>query len=230
MKKLSILMIEDDPAILAVARDLLEKEGYEVDSADTCAGGFQKLSRKAPDLLVLDLNLPDGDGLQLCRRLGASPVFREVPVMVVTARGSTQDIVEGLEAGAHDYMVKPFNVREFVARVRSIVRRNPGPGPKEKELSSGRLRMSKGTHEVWNDGKPVTLTLREFDVLRVLMEDEGRVLSREDIIARAWGPATSIAVRVIDVHVSHLRAKLAKEGKRVETVPQVGFKLALAKK
>jgi DNA-binding response OmpR family regulator len=230
MKKSSILMIEDDPAILAVARDLLEKEGYEVDSADTCAGGFQKLTHRQPDLLVLDLNLPDGDGLQLCRKLGASPAFREMPVMMVTARGATQDIVEGLEAGAHDYMVKPFNVREFVARVRSIVRRNPSPGPQGKDLASGKLRLSKGTHEVWNDGKPVTLTLREFDVLRVLLEDEGHVLTREDIIARAWGPSTSIAVRVIDVHVSHLRAKLGKEGKRVETVPQVGFKLALAKK
>ena len=230
MKKPSILMIEDDPAILAVARDLLEKEGYDVDSADTCAGGFQKLSHQAPDLLVLDLNLPDGDGLQLCRRLGASPAFRELPVMMVTARGATQDIVEGLEAGAHDYMVKPFNVREFVARVRSIVRRKPGPGPKEQDLASGKLRMSKTTHEVSNDGKAVSLTLREFDVLRVLLEDEGRVLSREDIISRAWGPATSIAVRVIDVHISHVRAKLGKEGKRVETVPQVGFKLAQAKK
>jgi two-component system alkaline phosphatase synthesis response regulator PhoP len=230
MKRPSILMIEDDPAILAVARDLLEKEGYEVDSSESCAGGFQKLSRRHPDLLVLDLNLPDGDGLELCRRLGASPVFRELPVMMVTARGATQDIVEGLEAGAHDYMVKPFNVREFVARVRSIVRRNPSPGPKEKDLATGKLRLSKSTHEVWNDGKPVTLTLREFDVLRVLMEDEGRVLSREDIISRAWGPATSIAVRVIDVHISHLRAKLGKEGKRVETVPQVGFKLSMAKK
>ena len=230
MKKPSILMIEDDPAILSVARDLLEKEGYEVDSAGTIADGFQKLSRRLPDLLVLYLNLPDGDGLQLCRRLGASAVFRDMPVMMVTARGATQDIVEGLEAGACDYLVKPFNVREFVARVRSIVRRNLSPGPKEKDLDSGKLRLSKTTHEVWNDGQPVALTLREFDVLRVLMEDEGRVLSREDIIARAWGPATSIAVRVIDVHISHVRAKLGKEGKRVETVPQVGFKLAAVKK
>lgn len=229
MSKPKILIIEDDPAILGVARDLLVEEGYQVDSSETGQGGYQKLTEGPPDLVVLDLNLPDGDGLKLCRRLGNSPDYKDLPVLVVTARGSTQDIVDGLEAGAHDYMVKPFNNREFVARVRALVRRNQGLGPRDKELVSGKLKLSMSTHEVWCDSKPLNLTLREFDVLRVLMEQEGRVVTREDIISRAWGPVTSIEVRVIDVHVSHLRAKLGKEGKRVETVPQVGFKLAVPK-
>ncbi len=228
MRRARVLIVEDDPAILAVARDVLEKEGFEVDAAESLRLGQDKLLRLPPDLLVLDLNLPDGDGLQFCRRLASSPATRGLPVFITTARGATQDIVEGLEAGAQDYMAKPYNMREFAARVRAMARRSQPKAAGERDLVSGRLRLSPQSHGAWCEGRPVELTLREFEVLRVLMAREGEALRREDIIARAWGPSTAIVVRVIDVHVSHLRSKLGREGRRIETVPQVGFRLARA--
>jgi two-component system alkaline phosphatase synthesis response regulator PhoP len=230
MKKTNILIIEDDPAILNVARDNLQEDGYQVEWAKTMAEGRDRMIQSPPDLLVLDLSLPDGDGLELCRKLGSVPGLRAVPVFIMTAKSATEDIVAGLEAGAEDYIVKPFNMREFMARVRAMSRRHQPVGAPKKELVSGKLRLSTHTHEVWNDTQVVNLTLREFDVLRVLIQREGEALSREEIIFMAWEPSTVLALRVVDVHVSHLRSKLGAEGKRIETVPQVGFKLVAAKK
>jgi DNA-binding response OmpR family regulator len=232
MKKTKLLLMEQDQAILAVARDVLERDGYHVECAETFADGAALLRAGLPDLLVLDLELPGGDGLELCRGLSAQAGPRKPAIFLVTAKGTTDDIVLGLEAGAQDYMVKPqgtpFNVREFLARVRALSRRKSSAGSEEELLVSGGLRLSVHGHALWCYDKAVKLTLREFDVLRALMHNEGRVISRDEILNLAWEASSSLIRRVVDVHICHLRLKLGKEGERIETIPQMGFKLAAA--
>jgi len=226
----SILMIEDDLAVSTLTRDLFQREGFLVQTADTGAKGWDLFQKGAFDLLVLDLGLPDVEGMDFCARVKADPAKGKVPVFILTARGSSEDIVRGLEAGAEDYLSKPFNEREFLARVRAILRRHSSMTAAKDEIQSGRVKLSPTSHEVWCQDKPILLTLREFDILRIFLENPGKALSREEIVRLAWGPATAIVPKVVDVHVGHLRAKLGAEGKRVETVPQVGYKWIAPKK
>jgi DNA-binding response OmpR family regulator len=226
VRALQVLIIEDDPAVLTLTRDLLLKEHYEVRTAATYQAGRESVKTVPPDLVVLDLNLPDGDGLDLCREIKSVSETKDIPVFILTARGSSEDIVAGLEAGAEDYLPKPFNEREFLARARSILRRKTPSDPTGRdELSSGILRLSPHSHEAWCKNKPLELTLREFDILQVFLMNEGKALTRDEIVKLAWGPSTAIVPRVVDVHVGHLRNKLGAEGRRIETIPQVGYKL-----
>jgi DNA-binding response OmpR family regulator len=224
-----ILIVEDDPAIRSAAGISLRKIGHEVRGVGTIREGEAALAEPT-DLLVLDLNLPDGNGLDLCRKLAALPEGKAVPVFIITARGSTDDVVDGLEAGAEDYMVKPFNMREFLARVRALLRRRAPRSQGDHDRVAGRLRLSEESHEAWCGGKPLELTLREFELLNVLISNPGKVLSRQELIALAWGASTSTVLKVIDVHIGHLRAKMGKDSKMIETVPQVGFKLVVPKR
>src|SRR5581483_7311852 len=207
----SILMIEDDTAVATLTRDLFQREGFLVQTADTGAKGWDLFQKGDFDLLVLDLGLPDVEGMDFCARVKKDPVKGKVPVFILTARGSSEDIVRGLEAGAEDYLSKPFNEREFLARVRAILRRHSSMTAPKDEILSGRVKLSPASHEVWCQDKPVLLTLREFDILRIFLENPGKALSREEIVRLAWGPATAIVPKVVDVHVGHLRAKLGAE-------------------
>lgn len=230
MKEHQILIVEDDPAVLTLTRDLLLKEDYKVMAVSEGRDGWGALQWEKFDLLILDLGLPDMDGLELCGQIKKDPLRRDLPVFILTARSSSDEIVKGLEAGADDYLPKPFNEREFVARVQAILRRRAPLTPKEELISSDKIKLSPSSHEVWVGEKPILLTLREFDILRVFLSNPGKALTREDIVKMAWGPATAIVTKVVDVHVGHIRNKLGPEGKRVETVPQVGYKLTPAKK
>jgi two-component system alkaline phosphatase synthesis response regulator PhoP len=230
MKEPSILLIEDDHAVSTIIRDLFLKEGYAVKAVSKAREGLKTLEGEEFDLLVLDLGLPDMDGLELCGRIKKDPVRGKIPVFILTARSSSEDIVKGLEAGAEDYLPKPFNEREFLARARAILRRHTPTGEKDDHILSGKIKLSPVFHEVWCSDKPVLLTLREFDILRVFLSHVGKALTREEIVKLAWGPATSIVPKVVDVHIGHLRVKLEAEGKRIETVPQVGYKLVSPKK
>jgi two-component system alkaline phosphatase synthesis response regulator PhoP len=219
-----ILIIEDDPSVLTLTRDLLLTENYQVETAVNVTAGLEAIRRLKPDLLVLDLNLPDGDGLDLCRQLKKEG--RDLPVFILTARVSSDDVVAGLEAGAEDYLTKPFNEREFTARVRAILRRKlPEKPVSETELIMGDLRLSPHSHVVLYKGKLLELTLREFDILRVLLSHPGKALTREEIVRYAWGPNTYLVPRVVDVHLGHLRAKLGSMGRKIETIPQVGYRI-----
>lgn len=215
---------------MTLTKDLLVKEDYEVHVVSKGLAGWDFLQTERPDLLILDLGLPDIDGLTLCSRIKADPHSREVPVFILTARGSFDDIVRGLEAGAEDYLPKPFNEREFVARVQAILRRGTPLSPKNETVVSGKIKLSPSSHEAWCSDKPLVLTLREFDILKVFLSNPGKALTREEVIKQAWGPHTSIVQKVVDVHVGHLRGKLGVDGKRIETVPQVGYKLVPPKK
>jgi two-component system, OmpR family, alkaline phosphatase synthesis response regulator PhoP len=230
MKERSILVIEDDPGVLTIISDLFIKEGYAVKGVSNAQEGLKDVQNGKFDLLVLDLGLPDMDGLELCTRIKGDPVCGKIPVFILTARGSSEDIVRGLEAGAEDYLPKPFNEREFLTRARAILRRKAPVTEKDDHILSGKIKLSTAFHEVWCSDKPVFLTLREFDILRVFLANIGKALTREEIVKMAWGPATSIVPKVVDVHIGHLRLKLGPEGKRVETIPQVGYKLVPPKK
>ena len=218
-------MIEDDPTVSTVTRDLFIKEGYEVKGVSRALDGWDALQKGDFDLLVLDLGLPDMDGLELCAKIKKDPVKGAIPIFILTALGSSEDTVKGLEAGAEDYLSKPFNEREFLARARAILRRREPLLRKEEEIMSGAIRLSINSHEAWRGKEPVQLTLREFDILKVFLANPGKSLTREEIVKMAWGPNTTIVPKVVDVHMGHLRAKLGPEGKRIATVPQVGYKL-----
>jgi two-component system alkaline phosphatase synthesis response regulator PhoP len=225
-----ILIIEDDPAVSTLSVDLLVKDGFLVKTALTGNEGWNALQKEKFDLIVLDLGLPDMDGLELCTRIKKDGGLKDIPVFMLTARSSTDDIVRGLETGAEDYLPKPFNERELLARARAILRRREPLAPTTSNLISGKIQLSTASHEVWCSGNSITLTLREFDILRVFLAHEGKALTREEIVKMAWGPSTAIVPKVVDVHVGHLRAKLGSDGKRIETVPQVGYKLLPPKK
>ncbi len=230
MNKMSILVVEDDPAVSIITRDLFLKEGYAVTTVSNGTDALKVVKTNDFDLLVLDLELPDIDGINICRMVKEDYPDRKLPIFILTARGSSEDIVKGLEAGAEDYLPKPFNEREFLARARAILRRKEPLLPKDEQIISGRIKLSPSSHEAWCADKPVSLTLREFDLLRVFLANSGKALTREEIVKMAWGPSTAIVPKVVDVHIGHLRVKLGPEGKRIETVPQVGYKLAPPKK
>ncbi len=225
MRQPSILMIEDDPSVSTLTRDLFLKEGYKVTTVSRAMEGWDMLQKEAFDLLVLDLGLPDMDGLELCARIKKDSARGQIPIFILTALGSSEDTVRGLEAGAEDYLSKPFNEREFLARARAILRRRDPLMTKDEQILSGKIRLSIASHEAWCSDSPIQLTLREFDILRVFLANPGKSLTREEIVRMAWGPSTNIVPKVVDVHVGHLRAKLGTEGKRISTVPQVGYKL-----
>jgi DNA-binding response OmpR family regulator len=225
MSKETILVVDDEKNIVDLVRLYLEKEGYTIESA---SDGEQALARAAalqPALIILDLMLPKVDGWDVCRRLRA---HSQVPIIMLTARSDDVDKIVGLELGADDYLSKPFNPRELVARVRAILRRTGRPPDSGEPLRLGRLVVDPLRREVAVAGKPVELRAKEFDVLLALLQHRGLVLSREQLLNQAWGYDFLGETRTVDVHVAHLRSKLAGCTAEIETVWGVGYKLIQA--
>jgi phosphate regulon transcriptional regulator PhoB len=222
-----VLIVEDEPDIRDLLVFHLEREGYQVTK---CRSGEEavRLSQAAPppDLVLLDVMLPEMDGLEVCRRLRRDPRTQAIPIVMLTARGDEVDRVLGLELGADDYVVKPFSPRELVARIRAVLRR-ARPAPGTAPVAVGRLTIDAAAHTVTVGGAAVALTRREFDLLRALVEARGRVLSREFLLDHVWGytAAGEIESRTVDVHVRRLRQKLGAEGQRIGTVTGVGYRL-----
>jgi two-component system, OmpR family, phosphate regulon response regulator PhoB len=221
-----VLIIEDEPDIRDLLAFHLEREGYAVTKAGNGAEGLRLARAASPDLILLDLMLPEMDGFEVCRRLRQDPATQGVPLVMLTARGDEVDRVLGLELGADDYVVKPFSPREVVARVRAVLRRSR-PAASTTPVIVGPLQIDAAAHTVSVDGVPVNLTRREFDLLRALVEARGRVLSREFLLEHVWGytAAGEIESRTVDVHVRRLRQKLGPAGPRIGTVTGVGYRL-----
>ena len=218
-----ILLVEDDDGIALPLVKGLEREGYEVDRVASGAGA---LAHEGAELVLLDLRLPDLDGFEVCRRLRSSS---SVPIIVVSARGEEADRVIGLELGADDYLVKPFGLRELVARIRAVTRRAASPtvdGPPAVEGSQrlGDLEIDRRTHKVLVGGEPVDLTPKEFALLALLAEDAGAVRTRGEILDQVWDPHWYGPTKTLDVHVASLRKKLGDPG-IIETVRGVGFRV-----
>ena len=220
-------MIEDEPDIRDLLVFHLAREGYAVTTSKSGAEGLRLAHGSPPDLVVLDLMLPEVDGLEVCRRLRRDPATQTVPIVMLTARGDEVDRVLGLELGADDYVVKPFSPRELVARIRAVLRRSRPAAAGSAPVTVGRLTIDVAAHTVSVDGAPVSLTRKEFDLLRALVEARGRVLSREFLLDHVWGYAAAgeIESRTVDVHVRRLRQKLGPVGQRIGTVTGVGYRL-----
>ena len=221
-----VLIVEDEADIRDLLVFHLEREGYHVTKSKSGAEAVRLAHASPPDLVLLDLMLPEMDGLEVCRRLRRDPVTQAIPIVMLTARGDEVDRVLGLEMGADDYVVKPFSPRELIARIRAVLRR-ARPAPGTAPITVGRLSIDPAAHTVTVGGAPVTLTRREFDLLRALVEARGRVLSREFLLDHVWGytAAGEIESRTVDVHVRRLRQKLGPEGQRIGTVTGVGYRL-----
>jgi DNA-binding response OmpR family regulator len=213
-----ILLVEDEASIAEPLATGLRREGYEVEHAAT---GAAALDARTADLVLLDLRLPDMDGLDVCRKLRASS---SVPIIVVTARGEEADRVVGLELGADDYVVKPFGLRELIARIRAVSRRAEGRGPAEGPLHVGALAVDERARRATLDGRVLELTPKEFDLLAALARDPGAAVSRRRLLEEVWQTTWLGSSKTIDVHVASLRRKLG-DPAWIETVRGVGFRL-----
>ena len=217
MGSVKVLIVEDEDAIAEPLAEGLRREGFEVDRAAT---GQEALDAAEPDIVLLDLRLPDIDGLEVCRRIRERS---RVPVIVVTARGEEVDRVVGLELGADDYVVKPYSIRELVARIRAVMRRLEPPAPDGPMRVNG-LEVDSRARRASLDGEDLALTPREFDLLALLISEPGAAFSRSRIFEQVWETRWFGSPKTIDVHVAALRRKLADPG-WIETVRGVGFRL-----
>lgn len=224
-----LLLIDDDARLSAMVSDYLRGCGYAVDTAATLAEGQKQLDHTSYDVLLLDLMLPDGDGLDLCRSLRAQSRTRHLPLLMLTARGEPLDRIVGLELGADDYLPKPFEPRELSARIKALLRRASASVQSDDVLRFGRLEIDLGERVARLQGKPCDLTSHQFDLLVILAQSAGRVLSRDQIMDALKGHALEAFDRSIDVHISRIRAEIEDEPKmprRVITVRGAGYVFA----
>jgi two-component system alkaline phosphatase synthesis response regulator PhoP len=212
-----------DRHIAELARLYLSTEGYDVISAPDGSEALKLAQQRSPDLLVLDIMLPKLDGWEVCRRLRRAG--NDVPIIMLTARSDDVDKIVGLELGADDYLVKPFNPRELVARVKAVLRRSDGMSRSEKVLRVGRLEIYPERREARVAGRELSLRAKEFDLLSAFAERPGFVLSRERLLEHVWGFDFAGETRTVDVHVARLRDKLTDSGAIIATVWNVGYKL-----
>jgi DNA-binding response OmpR family regulator len=223
----TVLIVEDEVDLSEVMRDRLRADGHDVVVAHTGSEALASVAKGAPDVVLLDWMLPDMDGLAVCRRLRQQHLM---PIIMVTARGDEVDRVLGLEVGADDYLVKPFSLRELLARVRAMLRRidlegrRQGPSGGGDRIQVGPLVVDAKSHSATLDGAPMHLTRKEFELLTVLVSNPGRAFSREFLVERVWGSDFDGFDRAVDTHVTRLRKKLGVLGDRIVTVWGVGYR------
>lgn len=222
-----ILIVEDDRHISELLEFNLLKQGYRVLTSETGTEGLRLASEKNPSLVVLDVMLPQMDGVSVLRKLRESEKTRRLPVLMLTAKTDESDILVGLELGADDYMAKPFSVKEVVARIRAILRRSSGSGDdtaKSQKISLGPIVMDVDNHEIFLDGAPLTLTLAEFRIVQSLVGKPGRVFTREELIGHMTGGDVVLVDRNIDVHIRSIRKKFDQHADLIVTIRGVGYK------
>ena len=218
-----IYLVEDDPSIRKLVSYALKGNGYEVRAFEKGEEMWEKRGSERPELFLLDIMLPGQSGLEILSDIRNMHELNNVPVILLTARGSEYDKVLGLDSGADDYITKPFGMMELLSRVRAVLRRVERA--KERiEIRYGGISLSSSSHQVKVNGEKVELTLKEFNLLMYLMENEGIVLDRDSILNTVWGYSFDGENRTVDVHVRHLREKLCDEGQRIETVKGVGYR------
>lgn len=219
-----IYYVEDDENIRELVAYTLTQMGLSTKGFGDAASFYDALKTHTPQLVLLDIMLPGEDGLCILRTLRQTEQTKELPILMVTAKGTETDKVSGLELGADDYIAKPFGMAELVARVRAKLRRAGGLEKERSVLRSGGLVLNTEAHTVQADGEELSLSLKEYELLRVLMEARGAVLSREELLDRIWQYAYVGGTRTVDVHVQSLRTKLKEYGSRIETVRGVGYR------
>lgn len=216
-----IYIVEDDQNIQEIELFALKNSGYQAMGFDTAKAFDKALAERLPELVLLDIMLPDEDGISILRRLRSRAETRRIPVILVTAKSTELDKVKGLDSGADDYIAKPFGVMEMIARVKALLRRSGGE--KEGLLVCGDVTLDSERRTVLAAGVPVELTYKEFELLRLLMKNHGIVISREVIMERVWDSSFEGETRTIDVHVRTLRQKLGESGALIKTIRNVGY-------
>ena len=222
-----ILLVEDEPGLVLTLGDRLRAQGHRVDSAADGQTGFEMAAGSAYDLIILDLMLPRKTGMEVCRDLRQQGV--STPILMLTARGQTADKVAGLKTGADDYLTKPFEMAELLARVEALLRRAPAFGPTGEVYQFGNIRLDLKRTEVTRSGKPVGLSAKEYQLLRYLAEHRGATVSRETLLSEVWGYGAVTSSRTVDVHIAWLRQKLEEDPRQPQwilTVHGLGYRLA----
>ena len=222
-----ILVVDDEPDLLELVRVNLTQAGFEVETAETGRQALERVRRSAPDLLILDLMLPDLSGTEVCRHLRQDSSLAEIPIIMLTARADEVDRVVGLAVGADDYVTKPFSPRELTLRVRAVLRRRqPGNAGSAQVLERATLRLDPVRHRCFVEQAEVELTAKEFALLHGLMMRPGRVMTREQLLDDVWGTDIAVTTRTIDTHLKRLREKLGSASHLIETVRGVGYRFS----
>jgi two-component system phosphate regulon response regulator PhoB len=221
-----ILVVDDEPDIMELVRFSLTQEGFLVDTAEDGATALAQVARRVPDLVVLDLMLPDESGTEVCRKLRSTPETAKLPVIMLTARSEEVDRVVGFELGADDYVTKPFSPRELVLRIKAVLRRGSDAESTDRTFEHGSLQLDQEGHRCLLEGAEVELTAKEFGLLAALMSGPGRVWSREKLLEDVWGSDISVTHRTVDTHLKRLREKLGPAGELIHTVRGVGYRFA----
>lgn len=218
-----IYCVEDESAIRDLMVYTLKVSGFEAQGFEDSVDFWLAMKAQKPELIILDVMLPGEDGLTILKRLRSSPVTADIPVIMATAKGSEYDKVIGLDGGADDYLAKPFGMMEMVSRIKAVLRRT---APKQaKVISYGGITLDESKHTVTLNKTPVALTLKEYEILRLFMENPGQVFTRETLLSDIWGIDFTGETRTVDVHIGTLRTKLAEAGDMIETVRGVGYKM-----
>jgi len=219
-----IYCVEDDAGIRELIVYTLKATGFEAYGFEESKGFFEAIGNKLPELILLDVMLPNEDGITILKKLKSSAALKDIPVIMVTAKGAEYDKVLALDTGADDYITKPFGMMEMVSRIKAVLRRS-GPKAESDELRVGDISVNISRHTVKAGGKEIALTLKEFELLRYMMENEGIVLSRDKLLQRIWGYDYDGETRTVDVHVRMLRQKLGESGNLIQTVRGVGYRI-----
>ena len=220
----NIFIVEDDSNIREIEMFALKNSGYMVEGFENAKDFFKRISEKKPDLVLLDIMLPDVDGMEILVRLKNVPETKRIPIIMVTAKTTEIDKVKGLDTGADDYVTKPFGVMELISRVKALLRRTNDMN-EDKILTLGEIKMDLDKRSVWADDKTVELTYKEFELLRLLMQNAGIVLHRDVIMERIWGADFEGESRTLDMHIKTLRQKVGGAGAHIKTVRNVGYQV-----
>ena len=222
-----IFCVEDDGNIRELVVYTLECTGFQARGFEDGSSFLEALALETPELVLLDIMLPGEDGMELLKKLKASSKTRDIPVIMVTAKGAEYDKVKGLDAGADDYVTKPFGMMELISRIKAVLRRSKGKNPAEGELIEiGKIQIDQKKHEVKVEGEVVNLTLKEYELLKRLMKNSNIVLTRDQLLEDIWGYDFDGETRTVDVHVRTLRQKLGSAGEQIETVRGVGYRMS----
>lgn len=219
-----ILAVDDEASILDLLSFNLEAAGYRAATAATGEDALVICGKERPAIVLLDIMLPGIDGMEVCRRLKSDPATADIPIMMLTAKGDELDKVLGLELGADDYMTKPFSVRELIARVKALLRRSSPQNTDEAVLHAASITIDVNNYEAFRNGEKLSLTLKEFELLKLLVMSRGKVLTRDFLLDRIWGYEFYGETRTVDVHIRHIRQKLDSDAHFIETIRGVGYK------
>ncbi len=226
-KPKKVLIIDDEPDVADLVAYHLKAKGYQTETVTNPNVGVGTARTFMPDLVILDIMMPDLNGIQICRILRADPKLRKTPILFLTARAEEADRIAGFETGCDDYVCKPFSIKELTLRIQSILRRaSDEPSDGIKRLQVGAIILDIDRHEVTVNGRPIELTATEFKLLRLLMERRGRVQTREHLLINVWNYETEIETRTVDTHIRRVREKLGSEADWIETIRGVGYRMA----